>query len=73
MAGPRALGLASTRRSREVLVTPPQGLLVNTKLAIEVAKEIKGTIRGRDCLSSARKLPSGAYALTFRSEEAKEA
>ena len=38
-----------------------------------MAKEIKGIIRGRDYLSSARKLPSGAYALTFRSEEAKEA
>jgi hypothetical protein len=66
----RPLGPAGTRRSREVLVTLPQGTRAGTKSAADVAKEIKGASGG---ISGARKLPSGAFALTFQSEEAKEA
>jgi hypothetical protein len=61
------------RKAREVLVTCSQS---NTegkaRTAAEVVKLIRGQPGGNDLITGARKLPSGAFALTFKSVEAKK-
>jgi hypothetical protein len=68
------LARALPRKAREVLVTcsqsdPESG----QKTAAEVAQAIRSRPGGDGLIAGARKLPSGAFALTFKSAEAKRA
>jgi hypothetical protein len=44
-----------------------------TRTAAEVVKSIRGQPGGNNLITRARKLPSGAFALTFKSVKAKKA
>jgi len=62
----------SAKRAREILVT--QALAaesLNKKIAAEIVINIQSTAGGRGEILGARKLPSGAIALIFKSAEAK--
>jgi hypothetical protein len=60
------------RRSREVLVTCDQGTSTqHNKSAAEIVAEVQSSAGGKGEVIGARKLPSGAIALTFKSVEAK--
>ena len=60
------------RRAREVLVTCDQDTSSQiNKSAAEIVAEIQSTARGKGEIIRARKLLSGAIALTFKSAEAK--
>jgi hypothetical protein len=62
-----------TRKAREVLVTQELGAnLQSERTAAEIVAGIKSTEGGRGEIIGARKLPSGAFALTFKSAEAKD-
>ena len=50
----------------------PSNTEANTKTAAKVVKTIRGQPGGSKLITSARKLPSGAFALTFKSAEAKK-
>jgi hypothetical protein len=43
------------------------------RTAAEVVKSIRGQLEGNDLITGARKLLSGAFALTFKSVKAKKA
>ena len=59
-------------RSREVLVTCDEGTSTqNNKSAAEIVAEVQSSARGKGEIIRARKLPSGAITLTFKSVEAK--
>jgi hypothetical protein len=61
------------RRAREVLVTPEPGANPQVeKTAAEIVADIQSTQGGRGEIIGARKLLSGAIALTFKSAEAKD-
>jgi hypothetical protein len=61
------------RRAREVLVTQAPGVsLQNSKTTTEIVADIQSTEGGKGEIVGARKLPSGAIALTFKSLEAKD-
>jgi len=68
------LARALPRKAREVLVTcsqtDPESRL---KTAAEVVQAIRSRPGGDNLIAGARKLPSGAFALTFKSVEAKRA
>ena len=54
-------------------MTSPEGAYsVNTKTAAEIVNEIRSQLGGNGEILGARKLPSGAFALTFRTPEAKK-
>lgn len=56
-----------------MLVTCSQGALPpNNKTAAEIVADIQSTAGGKGEIIGARKLPSGAIALTFKSAEAKD-
>jgi hypothetical protein len=60
------------RRSREVLVTCDEGTSAQSnKSAAEIVAEVQSSAGGKGEIIGARKLPSGAIALTFKSVEAK--
>jgi hypothetical protein len=62
------------RKAHEILVTCPTNEEIgSTKTTAEVAREIRIQPGGGDIIQAARKLPSGAFALTFKSVEAKRA
>jgi hypothetical protein len=62
------------RKAREVLVTCSQSdPEVRAKTAAEVVQSIRSRPGGDGLITGARKLPSGAFALTFKSAEAKKA
>jgi hypothetical protein len=70
--GPRYI--PAQRKTREILITcPPGESLASAKTAAEVAREIRSQPGEGDLIQAARKLPSGAFALTFKSTEAKRA
>jgi hypothetical protein len=73
VAGPTQLAAQlPARRAREVLVTCDQGPSSQSdKTAAEIVTEIQSTAGGNGEIIGARKLPSGAIALTFKSAEAK--
>ncbi len=61
------------RRAREILVTCDQSTNEqNNKTAAEIVADIQSTAGGKGEIVGARKLPSGAIALTFKSAEAKD-
>jgi hypothetical protein len=61
------------RRAREVLVTQAPGVsLQNSKTTAEIVADIQSTEGGKGEIVGAKKLPSGAIALTFKSLEAKD-
>ena len=60
------------RRAREVLVTRDEGTSAQSdKSAAEIVAEVQSSAGGNGEIIGARKLPSGAIALTFKSVEAK--
>jgi hypothetical protein len=60
------------RRSREVLVTCDEGTSTQSnKSAAEIVAEVQSSAGGKGEIIGARKLLSGAIALTFKSVEAK--
>lgn len=62
------------RKARELLVTCSQSNLeARGKTAAEVVQSIRSQPGGDGLITGARKLPSGAFALTFKSAEAKKA
>ena len=62
------------RKSRELLVKCSQSNLdTRAKTAAEVVQSIRSQPGGDGLITGARKLPSGAFALTFKSAEAKKA
>ena len=68
------LAKALPRKAREVLVTCSQSNTEDkARTAAEVVKLIRGQPGGDDLITGARKLPSGAFALTFKSVKAKKA
>ena len=70
----KPLARASPRKAREMLVTcSPSGVAGKPKTAAEAVQAIRSQPGGGDLIAGARKLPSGAFALTFKSIEAKRA
>ncbi len=63
-----------SQKSREVLVMCSQSNLdTRTKIVTEVIQLIRSQLGGDSLITGARKLPSRAFALTFKSVEAKKA
>jgi len=65
---------ALLRKAREVLVTcSPSDVVGRAKTAAKVVKIIRSQPRGDSLITGTRKLLSRAFALTFKSIEAKRA
>jgi hypothetical protein len=68
------LARALPRKSREMLVTcSPSNPARGPKTAAEAVQAIRSQPGGNNLIAGARKLPSGAFALIFKSAEAKRA